>query len=77
MADVEITIHGAITYGVDYATVNCPTCRATHSHQIRGDLGDDTVPVTLTCLNGHDVPLPDASELDPRELLFTVAMRAE
>lgn len=77
MSTVEITIHGPITHGHDYAEVRCPTCGATHSHLIRGDLDDDTVPVTLTCVNGHDVPLPPAAELDPRELLFTVAMRAE
>ncbi|MFJ9038027.1 hypothetical protein ACIRF8_15710 [Streptomyces sp. NPDC102406] len=75
MGHVEITIHGPVTYGVDYAAVGCPTCAATHSHRIGGDLDDDSVPVSLTCVNGHDVPLP--GEVDARELLFTAAMRAE
>ncbi|MFI1677032.1 hypothetical protein [Streptomyces sp. NPDC020607] len=75
MASVEITIHGQITHGHDYAEVDCPTCSATHFHLIRGDLDDDTVPVTLTCVNGHDVPIPH--DIDARELLFTVAMRSE
>jgi hypothetical protein len=72
---VEITIHGPITHGTNHTPVACPTCGATHSHQVRGTLADDTTPVTLTCVNGHNVPVPDA--IDPRELLFTAAMRAE
>jgi hypothetical protein len=71
----EITIHGPITHGSDRETVACPTCQATHSHKVRGHLGDDATPVTLTCVNGHHVPVPDA--IDARELLFTAAMRAE
>ncbi|MEV7154880.1 hypothetical protein AB0N77_09675 [Streptomyces misionensis] len=75
MDPAEITIHGPITHGHDHAAVHCPTCRASHSHTVRGHLSDETTPVTLTCINGHDVPIPDA--IDARELLFTAAMRAE
>lgn len=75
MDPVEITVHGAITYGHDYTTVECPTCHATDSHTVRGDLADETVPVTLTCVNGHNVPIPE--EINARELQFTAAMRAE
>ncbi|MET9321934.1 hypothetical protein ABZX75_17330 [Streptomyces sp. NPDC003038] len=75
MDRAEITIHGPIAYGHDRTAVACPTCRATHSHTVRGQLDDAAVPVTLTCVNGHSVPIPD--QLDHREFLFTVAMRAE
>jgi hypothetical protein len=75
MDPVQITIHGTITHGHDHAPVRCPTCGATHSHTVRGRLSDDTTPVTLTCVNGHDVPVPDA--IGARELLFTAAMRSE
>ncbi|WP_338699174.1 hypothetical protein V2W30_22595 [Streptomyces sp. Q6] len=75
MAYVEITVHGPITYGADYVVVQCPACAATHSHRVSGDLGDDSVPVSLACVNGHAVPIP--SDLDAREVLFIVAMRAE
>lgn len=75
MSPIEIIIHGPITHGVDHATVQCPTCKASHSHTIRGHLSDDTTPVTLTCANGHDVPVPE--EIGARELLFTAAMRSE
>ncbi|MCI3277600.1 hypothetical protein [Streptomyces cylindrosporus] len=79
MATVEISLHGRITSGPDEDnpawTLRCSTCGATPAHTIRGDLGDETVPVTLTCVNGHEVPTPDW--LDARELLFTIAMRAE
>ncbi|MFZ3556449.1 MULTISPECIES: hypothetical protein [unclassified Streptomyces] len=71
----EITIHGEITHGHDHSVVLCPTCGASHSHTVRGHLSDDTIPVTLTCVNGHDVSLP--AEFDARQLLFTAAMRSE
>ncbi|MFJ6540555.1 hypothetical protein ACWDO7_22875 [Streptomyces sp. NPDC003656] len=75
MDSVEIAIHGPITHGAERTAVRCPVCGATQAHTVRGHLGDDTTPVTLTCINGHDVPVPD--EIDARQLLFTAAMRAE
>lgn len=75
MDPVEIIIHGPITHGTEYTPVACPACNATHSHTIRGLLADDAAPVTLTCVNGHEVPFPE--EIDARELLFTASMRAE
>lgn len=75
MQDTKITIHGPITHGTDHTPVACPQCQATHSHTVRGHLSDAAVPVMVTCVNGHDVPLPAA--IDGRELLFTAAMRAE
>jgi hypothetical protein len=75
----QITIHGAITHGPSEddptQTVHCPTCHATHAHTLRGSLTDAASPVTLTCVSGHSVPIPDW--LDARELLFTAAMRAK
>lgn len=79
MSEEKITIHGRITHGPDEddptETLTCPTCNATHAHTIRGSLTDPAMPVTLTCVNGHDVPFP--AWLDARELLFTAAMRTE
>ncbi|MEX3101219.1 MULTISPECIES: hypothetical protein [unclassified Streptomyces] len=75
MDPIEITIYGAVTRGSDYAPIYCPICAATDAHTIRGELDDDTIPVTLTCVNGHDVPVP--AEINPREMLFILAMRAE
>lgn len=79
MEPVKVTIHGAITYGANEDspadTLHCPICRATHAHTVRGSLTDASVPVTLTCVSGHDVPVPDW--LDTRDLLFTAAMRSE
>ncbi|MGW2740667.1 hypothetical protein ACWC4D_41565 [Streptomyces sp. NPDC001288] len=75
----SITIHGAITYGPSETspdhTVHCPTCGASHAHTVHGSLTDPATPVTLTCLSGHDIPIPDW--LNARELLFTAAMRSE
>ncbi|MFD5266732.1 hypothetical protein [Streptomyces sp. NPDC058335] len=79
MTYIEIPVHGALSYGPseeNAQAVSCPTCHATHAHTVRGDLTDTDIPVTLTCVNGHNVPIP-AGSIDPRELLFTVAMRAE
>lgn len=79
MSTVAIAIHGSITYGPSDTetaeTLQCPTCHATHAHTVRGSLTDAALPVTLTCVSGHDVPLPDW--LDARDLLFTAAMRSE
>jgi hypothetical protein len=75
MDPVEIIVHGAITHGADRTPVDCPSCGATAAHTVRGELGNPAAPVALTCVNGHPVPVP--SDIDPREMFFTIAMSAE
>ncbi|MFF0588374.1 hypothetical protein ACFYWD_20655 [Streptomyces sp. NPDC003781] len=54
--------------------LTCPDCAATHGHKVTGPLADIDMPVSVSCFDGHPVPLP--ASIDGRLLFLWVVSRS-